>query len=162
MEIITRTERRRICNDDEKAAVVAASFERGVTVREVARRFGIADSLVYNWRSAHRKAASLVEPMQFISYSAVPVLAAEAPLPEMSQTVPQGGATVAAGQVAVAAEEMVPPAASTRPGAIDITLPSGVHLAVDSFVNEKAVNGGAKSGQRGGVKAGELRRALTI
>lgn len=29
MEIITRTERRRIYNDDEKAAVVAASFERG-------------------------------------------------------------------------------------------------------------------------------------
>lgn len=53
MEIITRTERRRIYNDDDKAAVVAASYEPGVTVREVARRSGIAASLVYNWRSAH-------------------------------------------------------------------------------------------------------------
>lgn len=73
VEIITRTERRRIYNDDEKAAVVAASFKPGVTVREVARRFGIAASLVYNGRLADRKAASLAEPMHFISYSAVPV-----------------------------------------------------------------------------------------
>ena len=139
MEIITRTERRRLYNDDEKAAVVAASFEPGVTVREVARRFGIAASLVYNWRSAHRKAASLAEPMQFISYSAVPVLAAETPLPELSPVVQQVGATVAAEQISVSAEEMVSHASSTRPGTIDITLPSGVHLAVDSFVNEKAL-----------------------
>ncbi|MBB5712701.1 transposase [Sphingomonas xinjiangensis] len=136
MEIITRTERRRIYNDDGKAAVVAASSEPGVTVREVARRFGIADSLVYNWPSAHRKAASLAQPRQFISYSAVPAFETETPHPHGTPVVPPATMPRSADRVAVAAEETVRPASYARTGTIDITLPSGVHLAVDTFVNE--------------------------
>jgi len=39
----------------------------------------------------------------------------------------------------VAAEETVHPASSSRLGAIEITLPSGIHVAVDSFATEKAL-----------------------
>lgn len=52
---------------------------------------------------------------------------------------PQGGATVAAEQVTAPAEEMLGSAASTHLGTIDVTLPSGVQLSVDSFVNGKAL-----------------------
>lgn len=64
MEVITRTERRRTYSEAEKAAVVAEASAPGVTVREVSRRLGIAESLIYNWRSAQRKAASIAsEPL---------------------------------------------------------------------------------------------------
>ena len=72
MEVITRTERRRTYSEAEKAAVVAGASAPGVTVREVSRRLGIAESLIYNWRSAQRKAVSIAsEPLQFIPYGVV-------------------------------------------------------------------------------------------
>jgi transposase len=37
------------------------------------------------------------------------------------------------------AEELVRPHPGARPGAIDIELRNGVRLAVDSYVNEKAL-----------------------
>ena len=65
MEVITRTERRRTYSEAEKAAVVAEASVPGVTVREVSRRLGIAESLIYNWRSAQRKAEGIAsEPLQ--------------------------------------------------------------------------------------------------
>ena len=59
---IVRTERRRRYSKAEKAALLA----------KVARRHGIAESLLYNWRS-HRCAQASVasEPPQFISYGKV-------------------------------------------------------------------------------------------
>jgi Transposase len=52
--------------------VVAEASAPGVTVREVSRRLGIPESLIYNWRSAQRKAASIAtEPLQFLPYSVV-------------------------------------------------------------------------------------------
>ncbi|WP_421757473.1 transposase [Croceibacterium ferulae] len=42
------------------------------TVRSVARRLGIAESLIYNWRSAQRRAERISsEPLQFVSYGVV-------------------------------------------------------------------------------------------
>jgi hypothetical protein len=38
-----------------------------------------------------------------------------------------------------APEELIRPHPGARPGAIDIDLPSGVRLSVDSYVNEKAL-----------------------
>lgn len=72
MEVITRTERRWTYSEAEKATVVAEASVPGVTVREVSRRLGIAASLIYNWRSAQRKAVSIAsEPLQFIPYGVV-------------------------------------------------------------------------------------------
>lgn len=139
MEVITRTERRRTYSEAEKAAVVAEASVPGATVREVSRRLGIAESLIYNWRSAQRKAESIAsEPLQFIPYGVVTdimpteasvTLAPVTPAPTPARPLPP----------AATAEGVVCPHPDNRPGGIDIDLASGVRLSVDSYVNEKAL-----------------------
>ncbi|WP_410482853.1 IS66-like element accessory protein TnpA [Sphingomonas sp. A2-49] len=139
MEVITRTERRRTYSEAEKAAVVAEASVPGVTVREVSRRLGIAESLIYNWRSAHRKAASIAsEPLQFIPYGVVTdaapaepgmALMPAAPAPTPAKPSPPATPT----------DDLIRPHPGARPGGIDIDLPTGVRLSVDSYVNEKAL-----------------------
>jgi len=139
MEVITRTERRRTYSEAEKAAVVAEASVSGVTVREVSRRLGIAESLIYNWRSAQRKAASIAsEPLQFIPYGVVTdALPAE---PGMALTPATPAQTPAKpSPPAAPVEDVVRPHPGARPGGIDIDLPNGVRLSVDSYVNEKAL-----------------------
>ena len=53
MEII-RTERRRRYSDAEKAALLAEVDAGGCTIAQVARRHGMAESLLYNWRANRR------------------------------------------------------------------------------------------------------------
>ncbi len=141
MEVITRTERRRTYSEAEKAAVVAEASAPGVTVREVSRRLGIAESLIYNWRSAQRKATSIArEPLQFIPYGVVTDAAAAeavmalAPVPTTPAPAPARPSPPAA-----AAADLIRPHPGARPGGIDIDLPTGVRLSVDSYVNEKAL-----------------------
>ena len=139
MEVIARTERRRTYSEAEKAAVVAEASAPGVTVREVSRRLGIAESLIYNWRSAQRKAVSIAsEPLQFIPYGvvtdAVPTEPSMALMPATPAPAPAKPSPSAA-----PAEDLVRPHPGTRPGSIDIDLASGVRLSVDSYVNEKAL-----------------------
>ncbi|MFD2577584.1 transposase [Novosphingobium colocasiae] len=72
VEIIARTERRRKFSDAEKAAILAEADADGVSVRQVAERHGIAESLIYNWRSARRQAAAIAsEALEFIPYGAI-------------------------------------------------------------------------------------------
>lgn len=72
VEIIARTERRRKFSDAEKAAILAEADADGVSVRQVAERHGIAESLIYNWRSARRQAAAIAsETLEFIPYGAI-------------------------------------------------------------------------------------------
>lgn len=139
MEVITRTERRRTYSEAEKVAVIAETAVPGVSVREVSRRLGIAESLIYNWRSAQRKAQAIAgEPLQFISYGKVAdiapgepgtALAAVTPASAPAKPLPPGASL----------EDMVRPHPGSRPGGIDIDLPTGVRLSVDSYVNEKAL-----------------------
>ncbi|KTT93686.1 transposase [Sphingomonas yabuuchiae] len=139
MEVITRTERRRTYSEAEKAAVVAEASAPGVTVREVSRRLGIAESLIYNWRSAQRKAASIVsEPLQFISYGVVTDVVPTEPSMALTPATP-APAPAKPSPSAATAEDLVRPHPGTRPGSIDINLASGVRLSVDSYVNEKAL-----------------------
>nr|WP_255326011.1 transposase [Sphingobium sp. 15-1] len=139
MEVITRTERRRIYSDAEKAAVVAEASAPGVTVREVSRRLGIAESLIYNWRSAQRKGSNVAsEPLQFIPYGMVsdspPPEPSMAPTPASLERSPANPSS-SAGPM----EDLVRPHPGARPGGIDIDLPSGIRLSVDSYVNERAL-----------------------
>lgn len=139
MEVITRTERRRTYSEAEKAAVVAEASVPGVTVREVSRRLGIAESLIYNWRSARPKAESIAsEPLQFIPYGVVTDAAPTEPgtalTPAVSALAPAKPSPPAA-----PAEDLIRPHPGARPGVIDIDLPTGVRLSVDSYVNEKAL-----------------------
>lgn len=137
MEVITWTERRRTYSEAEKAAVVAEASVPGVTVREVARRLGIAESLIYNWRSAQRKAASMAsEPLQFIPYGVVTETVPTEPGTALTPTTP---APAKLSSPAAPVEDVVRPHPGARPGGIDIDLANGVRLSVDSYVNEKAL-----------------------
>ncbi len=135
MEVITRTERRRTYSEAEKAAVVAEASVPGVTVREVSRRLGIAESLIYNWRSAQRKAASIAsEPLQFIPYGVVTDAAPTEPGAALVPAAPTPSPAKPPPPTAPV-EDLVCPHSGARPGGIHIHLPTGVRLSVDSYVN---------------------------
>lgn len=73
IEVITRTERRRKYSPAERVAIMREADAPDVTVREVAKRHDIAESLIYSWRTARRQAEKIAsEPLTFISYGAVP------------------------------------------------------------------------------------------
>ena len=134
IEVITRTERRRKYSPAERAAIMREADAPDVTVREVAKRHDIAESLIYSWRTARRQAEKIAsEPLAFISYGTVPesdlVTVAPASPSLQSQPVP----------TMPVMEELTRPHPGARPGGIDIDLPSGVRLSVDSYVNEKAL-----------------------
>lgn len=137
VEIIARTERRRKYSDAEKAAILAEADQEGVSVRQVAERHEIAESLIYNWRSARRQAAAIAsEPLEFIPYGAIVMAEPSAPLAASEPRKPQPPTS---SPMTSAPEELVRPHPGARPGVIDIGLPSGVRLSVDSYVNEKAL-----------------------
>jgi transposase-like protein len=139
MEVITRTERRRTYSEAEKATVVAEASVPGVTVREVSLRLGIAESLIYNWRSAQRKAASSAsEPLQFIPYGVVVDTDRAEPGTALTPATP-APVSPKASPPAAATTELGRPQPGSRPGGIDIDLPTGVRLSVDSYVNETAL-----------------------
>jgi len=50
IELITGTARRRHWSTEEKLRIIEESFEPGETVSSVARRRGVAPSLLYRWR----------------------------------------------------------------------------------------------------------------
>ena len=140
IEIITRTERRRRYSEADRAAIVAEADAPGATVREVCRRHGIAESLVYHWRRVRRKAASIAsEPLQLISYGELTDATAAAPSPRSRIPAVAASAAQPARKPQPLAEELIRPHPGTRPGAIDIALATGVRLSVDSYVNEKAL-----------------------
>lgn len=139
MEVITRTERRRNYSEAEKAAVVAEASAPGVTVREVSQRLGIAESLIYNWRSAQRKAESIAsEPLQFIPYGVVTDAVATEPGMALMSATP-APAPAKPSPTAAPTDDLVRAHPGARPGGIDIDLPTGVRLSVDSYINEKAL-----------------------
>ncbi|WP_255325993.1 MULTISPECIES: transposase [Sphingobium] len=73
IEVITRTERRRKYSPAERDAIMREADAPDVTVREVAKRHDIAESLIYSWRTARRQAEKIAsEPLTFISYGTVP------------------------------------------------------------------------------------------
>ncbi len=104
-----------------------------VTVREVAKRHDIAESLIYSWRTARRQAEKIAsEPLTFISYGTVP----EGAVATVPHTPPARTDPVPTMPVM---EELTRPHPGARPGEIGIDLPSSVRLSVDSYVNEKAL-----------------------
>jgi len=124
VEIMSRVERRRKWQPEEKAALLAEIEAEGGRVKVVARRHQISESLLYNWRSAWKAAASarVAEPVEFLRLGVIGPVAESAPLlagPEQVGT--------NRGQ-----EE--------RSGRIEISLPSGARLSVDALVNEKALS----------------------
>ena len=129
VEVITRVERRRKWSEAEKAAVLAETDAPGTNVAAVARKHGIARSVVYNWRSARRAQAIAAMP------GAGPV-----------EFIPIG--VIGGGQRAVSPEPVLAAAQSTgdepvpsadRGGMIEIELANGARLRVDGQVNKRAL-----------------------
>ena len=67
IEVLTGVERRRRWRDEDKARLVAESLAPGVTVSEVSRRHGVAQSVLFAWRRQAREG----------------LLAASAPTPDL-------------------------------------------------------------------------------
>ena len=57
VEVITGRERRRRWTEDQKRAIVAASFAPGAMVSDVARRADISSGQIYGWRQELRATA---------------------------------------------------------------------------------------------------------
>lgn len=117
VEVIARVERRRRWTEDEKAALLAEIEEPGSGVAVVARRHGVAESLLYNWRSA-RKAR-----MAALTFVPLGVIGDIAPTPP---ALPPPEARPAA----------KPPRES---GMMEIELPGGTRVRVDRSVDGRAL-----------------------
>jgi transposase len=121
VEVITRVERRRKWTDAEKATVLAETDAPGTNVAAVARKHGIARSVVYNWRSARRAQAIAAIP------GAGPV-----------DFIPIG--VVGEDQGVTPSEPVSTPTPSADPGGmIEVELANGARLRVDGQVNERAL-----------------------
>jgi transposase len=120
-------ERRRHWTPEEKAALIAEMEAEGGRVLMVARRHGISKSLLYNWRSAWKAAAkrAALPAAEFVQLGIITDASGQSPpMPTAASTVwPRGGGLTLA----------------ERAGVIEIDLPDGVRVRVDSGVNEKAL-----------------------
>jgi transposase len=102
----------------------------GGQVSVVAQRHGISKSLLYNWRSAWKAAglaarARAVPPPEFVQLGVVADASGQGPMmPITTGAVSPRGAGLALME---------------RVGVIEIDLPDGVRVRVDSGVNEKAL-----------------------
>jgi len=122
-------ERRRQWTPAEKAALLGEIEATGGRVSIVAERHGISKSLLYNWRSAW-KAATQAAPGSapgsgFIQLGLIADPFRDTPaMPVTARTVGTRG---------------VGSALSERVGVIEIDLPDGVRVRVDSGVDESAL-----------------------
>ena len=72
VEILTGTECRRNYTPAEKVRIVEEAFRPGVIVKDVARRLGIQESLLYRWRRLMRAAAPTGELPTFVPVMVTP------------------------------------------------------------------------------------------
>jgi transposase len=117
--------RRRKWTPEEKSALLAEVEAVGGRVSVVARRHGISDSLLYNWRSAWKAAAVMRarEPVEFLSVGMIG---------RAGEGEPRG----------VLTPEQAPPPEHRQEdtaGTIEIELPGGARVRVDGAVSEKAL-----------------------
>lgn len=140
MEVITRAERRRRYSDADRAAVLAQCDVPGATIVGVARQLGMSPSLIHGWRKRQREMALLTgEPLQFVPYGEVSSGSAAESAVELRGTEIAASSRAAARETGPTQEELIRPNPGLRPGGIDIDLPGGVRLSVDTYVNEKAL-----------------------
>jgi transposase len=128
VEVLGGPERRRRWRFEDKARLVAQTFEPGVSVCTVARRHGIAPSLLFTWRRQAREGRlGGSEPAPVF----VPVTVAPGPTP----SVPAGA------PLAPPASEAAPdyPPRRHRTGLIEIELGGGRRLRVDRDVDAPAL-----------------------
>ena len=113
-------ERRRRWSKDEKARIVEETLMPGAVVSEVARRHGVAQSLLFTWRRLARTA----EPARRGDSILLPV--------EIDATAPPSGSAARPSRLATSGRR-------TRPGVIEIELGSGNCVRVDNNVDAAAL-----------------------
>ena len=127
VEVLGGPERRRRWRFEDKARLVAQTFEPGVSVCAVARRNGIAPGLLFTWRRQAREGrlggsepAPLFVPVT-IAPEPMPSVPAVAPPPSVSEPAPAH------------------PPRRRRTGLIEIELGGGRRLRVDRDVDAQAL-----------------------
>jgi transposase len=139
---------RRSWSREEKRRIVEEASRPGTSVADVARRHGLNSNQVFNWRKlwgtqpaadagcpavprAQPDASPDYVPEGFLSIGVITetkdIGAIPRPDPSTLLVAPQDRGTEAR------------PAMDERPGMIEIDLPGGTRLRVDSFVNERAL-----------------------
>jgi transposase len=123
-EIITR---RRKWRPEEKAALLAEVEAEGGRVSVVARRHGLSESLLYNWRSAWKAVSASSKPKPVVEF---------VPLGMIDRT------SDARPALLTAPEPLAPTNSHRRErsGKIEIELPTGVRVRIDPSTSEKALS----------------------
>jgi transposase len=120
VEVLGGVERRRRCSHDDKMQIVEETLAPGAKVTEVARRNGIAASVVFTWRRQARTIEQ-VGPR----FTPVQIAAAEA-VEETAKLLPED-------------DRRVRSAAVARIGLIEIDLGNGRRIRVDAQVDPDAL-----------------------
>jgi transposase-like protein len=127
-DILVPSKRRRTWNAAEKAALLAEIDAEGGRVRLVARRHGISESLLYNWRSARKAAAVAMGAPEDVAFIPAGVIA------EMGSPSPALLASPCSAPRQPAVQ------AKSKTGSIQIVLVNGCRVTVDAFVDEEALS----------------------
>jgi len=126
VEVIARVERRRRWSEAEKAVLLAETGQPGATVAGVARRHGVAESLLYGWRAVRRAVATAAAGGSAEELRFIPVAAIAAP-PE--EAVPAQASDPARRQRR----------SGRRGGEAEIALPNGASLKVREDIEPEAL-----------------------
>ena len=129
-EIVARVERRRQWTPREKAELLAEIEASGGQVGTVARRHGISRSLLYNWRAAWKAAALVAHgepPTGAAGFIQLGVVDDSSPT-DLARRTETGASTRGVGF-----------ALAGRTGVMEIDLPDGVCVRVDSGIDEQAL-----------------------
>ena len=119
VEVLGGLERRRRWSQDDKARIVEETLTPGVKVTEVARRNGVAASLVFTWRRQARTSEQIVP-----SFAPVQIAATEAEeTPKLLSAGDSRGRSVAAARI----------------GLIEIDLGNRRRIRVDAHVDPEAL-----------------------
>ncbi|CAA2144470.1 IS66-like element accessory protein TnpA [Methylobacterium bullatum] len=125
VEVLEGAERRRRWSFEDKARIVEASYEAGVSVCSVARRHGIAQGLLFTWRRQARHG-------HLGGDEQAPVFVPVAITPEPSPAVP-------ALQSKDPGVQALPRRARRKTGVMAIDLGDGRRLTVDRDVDAAAL-----------------------
>ena len=126
VEVLTRAEPRRSWTAEQKRRIVAESLGPDLTATEVARKYRISSGQLYTWRQQLVSLPGSVVTRAPVQFAAVEIAAVSAPTlpspPPPEPPAPTGS-----------------PSPAHPGGLIEIVLPCGVSLRVDSQVDGRAL-----------------------
>jgi transposase len=128
VDVLTASDRRRVWSAREKAVFLAEIDAEGGKVRLVARRHGISESLLYNWRSARKAAAVAMGAPENVAFIPAGII----------EGTPPPDATMLSSPCP--APRQPPVRAKSKAGSIEIALANGSRVTVDAFVDEQALS----------------------